>query len=96
MECKIITTYHTEDCNNYILECSCNELEGKHLKVEYFENNGKIEGTYKEYYIDGEIYIECNYIDGKLNGIYKKYYNDGNIFMECNYIDNKWQYYYEM
>ena len=109
--CKFIKTYHNKNCEfsnclcdhciNHekdIGDCVCNESYGINLKKEYFENNGKKEGVYKEYNCDGTLYKECNYIDGKLNGICKKYgYDDDenvedycdSIYIECNYINDK-------
>ena len=35
------------------------------IKTEVFINDGKKERIYKEYHLDGNLYIECNYINGK-------------------------------
>jgi len=38
------------------------------LKKEYFENDGKKEGEYKQYYVNGQLYRICNYVNGKIEG----------------------------
>ncbi len=40
--------------------------ENKQLKNMYFENDGKIEGEYVEYYDNGQLKEICNYINGKI------------------------------
>jgi len=50
----VIRTYHDE--------------EQTKLKEEYFVCNGKKEGIYKEYYDNGQLWEEVNYIDGERNG----------------------------
>jgi antitoxin component YwqK of YwqJK toxin-antitoxin module len=82
----IVRIYHKEDCKKYW--CDCNKLEGMQLKKEYFQNNGKIEGIYKEYNYNNILVQEINYIDGKRNGICKIYNDNGNLIEEYNYIDN--------
>ena len=46
-----------------------NYFRPEKLKEEYFELNGKIEGPYKSYDIEGNLTTFCYYIDGKKNGI---------------------------
>ena len=53
------------------------DQEQTKLKTEYFQLNGKINGIYKSYYKNGQLYSEVNYIDNKINGIYKEYYENG-------------------
>jgi uncharacterized protein len=59
------------------------------LKEEYYEVNGKIEGVYKKYYYNGQIYIICNFINGILHGEYKSYHKNGQLFNECYHVDGK-------
>jgi antitoxin component YwqK of YwqJK toxin-antitoxin module len=66
-----------------------NFFKNKQLKQEFFENNYKKEGEYKEYFYNGQIKISCNYIDDKLNGEYTEYFDNGQIKISCNYIDDK-------
>ena len=58
------------------------------LKKEYFIHNNKIEGSYKLYHDNGQLWHEVNYIDDKMNWIYKKYYENGQLESEVNYIDD--------
>ena len=51
--------------------------------------NGKRHGTFIEYFINGQIELECNYINGELDGIYKSYFINGQIETDCNYINGK-------
>ena len=39
--------------------------------------DGKINGEYKCYHINGQLKIMCNYVDEKINGEYKQYSEDG-------------------
>ena len=69
--CGVVRTYHKPNCNSRW--CDCNNKNGTILKKEYFQNNGIIEGIYKSYYVNGQLYEEVNYINGERNGIYKSY-----------------------
>ena len=71
----VVRTYHDQ--------------EQTQLKEEYFQLNGKINGIYKSYHRNGQLYSEVNYIDGNRNGIYKSYYENGQLYWEVNYIDDK-------
>lgn len=80
--CGIVRIYHREP---YCLDdgqCGCNESQGKYLKMEYFQNNGIKEGSYKKYYRNGKLMEECNYIDGKIRGIHKLYGRDGGLLRQ--------------
>ena len=46
------------------------------IKSECFQLNGKKEGIYREYYKNGKLYYEINYINNKKEGIYKKFYEN--------------------
>ena len=83
--------------------------DGRHL--EYFEDkkrqakfelhiiNGERHGSYKSYFINGQIEVDCNYINGELDGIYKSYFINGQIKKDCNYINGKrhglYKFYYD-
>ena len=73
--CGVVRTYY--------------DLKKTKLKEEYFINAGKKEGIYKEYYENGQLCVEVNYINGTMNGIYKLYYENGQLWEEMNYIDGK-------
>ena len=87
--CGVIRTYHRGDCDYNYDHCDCNESSGTKIKEEYFQNNGKIEGEYKRYHINGQLYEICNYINDRKNGEYKEYYDNGQLREICNYIDGK-------
>lgn len=69
--------------------------DGRHL--EYFEDkksqpkfelhiiNGERHGSYKSYFINGQIETDCNYKIGKLHGEFKEYYVDGNLKRKTQY-----------
>lgn len=47
-------------------------------------------GDYREYYSNGNIYIECKYgKNGKLDGEYKEYDPTGKLVKEAVYVDGK-------
>jgi antitoxin component YwqK of YwqJK toxin-antitoxin module len=69
-----------------LLLASC----GSNLRKEYFSDGtlqrefetdaaGVPNGQYWEYYENGALRIECNYLHGKRDGSYKQYYQDGNL-----------------
>ena len=49
--CGVVRTFH--------------DKEKTKVKEEYFKMNGKIEGIYKSYHENGQLWEEVNYIDGK-------------------------------
>ena len=50
-------------------------------------------GSYKEYFSNGVLYIECNYGDnGKLDGVYKEYDAEGKLVKECHYSNGSEQF----
>ena len=48
-----------------------------------------MEGIYKLYYKDGDLWKEVNYINDKKNGVYKSYWGNGQLKSVANYIDGK-------
>ncbi len=52
----------------------------------YYDN---CNGTYFNYYENGQIESEENYKNNKLDGPYKVYDEDGTKILECNYKNNK-------
>ena len=46
-------------------------------------------GIYKSYWENGQLYKEVNYIDNLRNGIFKSYHCDGQFREEVNYINGK-------
>ena len=76
------------------------DMEDNSISAEEFENrtsidptqfkwNKQLNGTYKIYFNDGNIYFEVTYKNNELNGQYKKYYNNGQVMIEATYKDGK-------
>ena len=65
----------------------------KHIENEtgeyYVDDNGLIQGEYKCYYDNGQLWIHCNYKDGLKHGEYKCYYKNCQLWIHCNYKDDK-------
>ena len=49
----------------------------------------KRNGTYKEYYPDGKLWFEVDYLNGKHHGSFKQYRPDGQLAYEANYINGR-------
>ena len=66
-------------------------------KVTYKE--GKKDGTYQEYYENGELKIIASYREGKKDGTYQEYYENGQLKTDQVYREGEWagtyQEYYE-
>lgn len=59
------------------------------LKSEYYLNdNGKKEGGFVEYFKDGTIKEEYNFVDGQAEGTGKGYYPSGNLKIEAHFNNN--------
>ena len=60
---------------------------------------GTKDGTFKQYYINGELSVEAQNNNGTLDGEYVAYYEDGTIFYSGFYKNGikvgEWNYYYE-
>jgi len=65
----------TEKCNGNIQEYD--NKEKILLLREYYIFNDRIEGTYKEYWENGQIWETCNYKNNKKEGEYKEYHSNG-------------------
>ncbi len=57
------------------------------LWKKFFIFNGKIEGEYKKYWEDGQLWITYNYKNGKLEGECITYYQNEKRKI-CNYKNN--------
>lgn len=66
-----------------------NYYETGQLKSERVYAEGRLEGIWKRYSIDGLVCFEGNYRDGKLEGVRKTYYDTGELESERFYIDGK-------
>tara|TARA_B100000795_G_scaffold106349_1_gene78475 strand:- start:198 stop:1058 length:861 start_codon:yes stop_codon:yes gene_type:complete len=52
-------------------------------------DGGKLYGPYKEFFLNGQIKLEVNYINGNKEGLMVIYYEDGLIKKRINYKKNK-------
>ncbi len=52
----------------------------------YIKNIGMMNGIYKEYWGNGQLWEEVNYINDKKEGILKVYHRYGRLQSEVNYI----------
>ena len=70
------------------------------LKSEFEKNdNGQLDGIYREYYENGQLKLECTYKNGQLEGIAKEYYKNNQLSCEYNFkngqLDGLCKEYYE-
>ena len=84
----VITTFHKKDCDDE-LYCKCSEEEGMNIKERYFQINGKIEGEYISYYVNGNVDNKCFYKNDKIEGEKISYYSNGNVYKKCTYQNGK-------
>lgn len=57
--------------------------------IEVDKNTGKPDGSYKEFYENGNLKVEGNFKEGKQHGSYKKYYSNGEIHIKGSYKDGE-------
>ena len=77
-----------ERWNGYGVEYDDNDKEKLIFVGEYI--NGKQNGEIKEYYFDGKLEIEGEYLNGKRwNGKGKLYHDDGKLKFEGEYLDGR-------
>ena len=50
---------------------------------------GKYNGVWREWYENGHLFYEDNYIDGKLDGLQRQWYENGQLWFERNYKDGE-------
>jgi antitoxin component YwqK of YwqJK toxin-antitoxin module len=78
-QCSIIKTFWKE-----------NDIdEFDQYSKEYFIINGKVESTYRCYYISGNIWQEIEFVNGNCHGKAILYYNRHGIYSIQYYKDNK-------
>ena len=59
--------------------------DGKTIDVETAYMDGELNGSYKEYYGNGNLKIDATYNKGKKNGLYREFYDDGSLMMKSSY-----------
>ena len=69
------------------------------VKIESHYKDGKNEGSFEEYHLNGNLKFKGYYKNGQRIGLWKEYYNNGKLKMKGEIIDNEmnnlWEYYYE-
>jgi antitoxin component YwqK of YwqJK toxin-antitoxin module len=98
MDClEIITEYYKpeeyEEIKKHYNPPICEEYDPeKPILCNYYTiMNGKKEGVFTMYHINGNIAKVCNYINGELNGDYHTYYTHGSPNQKCSFINNQRQ-----
>ncbi len=65
------------------------ETVEKQIKAEYRTKYGLKDGEYKEWHPNGNLSVNCFYIDDKKDGQYESWFSNGELKTECTYIDGK-------
>ena len=55
----------------------------------YVNDGGNIDGEYKEWYSNGDLWIHCHYRNGEKHGEYKEWSPNGEIVKHCVYYVHK-------
>jgi hypothetical protein len=76
--------YHIPDINDNIDTNIYIQNRTKKVKCEYYHNNGKIEGKYKEYDIFGHIIKDIDYCNGKIHRLYISSYDNSRYMPKKN------------
>lgn len=51
--------------------------------------NRSLNGSYEEYYNNGQLKIKKNYLNNYLHGSYEEYYDDGQLKIKTNYLNGR-------
>lgn len=62
-------------------------VETKTEKYTIFDDN--LEGEYKEWHKNGQLYEQCVFVNGDRNGEYRLWYDNGQLSKHCSYQNNK-------
>jgi antitoxin component YwqK of YwqJK toxin-antitoxin module len=62
-----------------------NEEEGGGIKCQYHMTGGHLNGEYKKYYKDGQIFLQEYFKDGKREGEYKNWHINGELYCQEYY-----------
>ena len=61
--------------------------------------NGKRDGVWEMYHLNGRLWMEGAYKDGKKEGVWEEYEDDGQLYRKGSYTDGKeegvWKFYYQ-
>lgn len=69
------------------------------LSEHYFLKNRKLEGVYKYWHRNGQLFEQCSFKDGNLDGEYKHWHSNGQLCTRCFYkngnLDGEYKRWYE-
>jgi antitoxin component YwqK of YwqJK toxin-antitoxin module len=65
------------------------EVKYGEKRIYYKLPNGKTEGLYQSWYENGQLSLQCNYINDVLEGPYKSWHKNGQLHIECKYVNGK-------
>ena len=51
--------------------------------------NGKRDGVWEMYHLNGQLWMEGTYKDGKKEGVWEEYEDDGQLYRKGSYADDK-------
>lgn len=94
---KSVRTYHYNgNINQEYFEVN-GKIEGQLKEYYQYPNgilwkicnyvNGKANGEYRDYHLNGNLATICNYVDGRANGEYKRYDEEGNLIKTEYYVN---------
>lgn len=92
----LIKSKETYKISDNITECIFYyDKDHKHIYMDYFIENDKINGCFTNYFDNGKIKIKCVYKNGKYHDNYIQYYENGEIFIDAFYDNGKVISYYQ-
>ena len=59
------------------------------IKYNKYNSNGQRHGLWKEYYYNGQLCWEGNYVNGQEHGLWKNYYYNGQPWKKGNYVNGQ-------
>ena len=77
-----------KNIENFIYK-SCYIYSNNRLKAAYMTRFGKPHGIFLQYYKNGNMMKDINYLNGKLHGNYTEYWENGELFCKTVYKNNK-------
>jgi hypothetical protein len=84
---KIVTANSYDSDEDYV--CT----SGIHFYITkeptYFYSKQTLNGKHKEWYDNGQCFIQCTFVDGKYNDDYKKWFFNGQLCICCTFVNGK-------
>jgi len=90
-DCDTIIGFHTTDYDLIPDDYTGIVFKSRDCKVwgMYNYKDGKKEGLRRNWYENGQLYIEQNWKDGELDGLYRDWYESGKLRLKQNWKDDK-------